>query len=64
MMIRVIFLVAVLLIAAPAPRAAEKDGAPMVLVPAGPFRMGTSEEDIQKLLIICHICGCRRVGRG
>ena len=57
MMIRVIFLVAVLLIAAPAPRAAaEKDGAPMVLVPAGPFRMGTSEEDIQKLLIICPRC--------
>ncbi len=35
---------------------AGRDGAPMVLVPEGAFRMGTSPEDIRRLLIACPGC--------
>ena len=64
---RAIFAAFIFLIAAPSLHAAPQtkaanDGAPMVRVPAGVFRMGTSKEDIEKLLKLCPRCKPSRFG--
>lgn len=52
-----IFLLTLALTAAlTAPAQPGRDGAQMVLIPAGAFRMGTSEADIARLLQLCPRC--------